>query len=381
MTKQDYYEILGISHNSSSEQIKRAYRQMALKYHPDRNPGDNKAEAKFKETSEAYSVLIDPEKRSIYDRFGHEGLRGEGFNGFSGFNSSIFEGFEDILGNFINFGFGDLFSSRHQRRANYPNRGRDLALEFEVTLEEAAFGVEKEIKLNQLEFCPVCHGSKMLPGSKKTVCQHCQGRGQVRYNQGFFTISRTCSNCNGHGEVITFPCERCQGTGKVKDKKYLHIKIPAGVDNGTKLRIEGEGEVGDKGAARGDLYVIIHVKEHKYFNREDNNLYCQIPISFSKASLGTTVEIPTLEENEILKIPPGTQPGETFRLKGKGIKDLHSYRKGDLFIKVNMETPKNLTNEQKRLLRKFAESLGENSEVVDKSIIGKVKNIFHQSKF
>jgi len=377
MSKQDYYEILGVSRDASSEEIKRAYRQMALQYHPDKNPGNKLAEEKFKLAAEAYSVLIDYNKRSIYDQFGHEGLRGEGFSEFSGFNSSIFEDFGDILGNFINFGFEDFFGTRQKRSSYYPNRGRDLNLELEISLEEVAFGVEKEIKLNRIELCPVCNGSKMQPGTQKSVCNQCKGRGQVRYQQGFFTVSRTCSYCSGTGEVITSPCEECKGSGKVKKKKVLKLKIPAGVDNGIKLRMEGEGEAGDRGASRGDLYISIRVRKHELFERENNNLFCQILTSFTKAALGTTVEIPTFEGKEFLKIAPGTQPGKVYKLKGKGIKDLHRNIKGDLFVKVNVRTPEKLTKEQKEIIKQFAKSRGENIDTVDQNIVSKVKNIFH----
>jgi len=377
MTRRDYYEILGIQHNASSDEIKKAYRQMALKFHPDRNHGDKDAEEKFKEAAEAYSVLIDPEKKSIYDRFGHDGLRGEGMSGFSGFNSSIFEGFEDILGSFFNFGFDDIFGTRSRERASHSRRGRDLALEFKISLEEAAHGVGKEINVNRVELCEVCEGSKMKPGTQKSVCQSCQGRGQVRYQQGFFTIARTCSHCQGSGEVIITPCENCRGQGKEKKKKPLQIKTPPGVDNNTKLRIEGEGEAGEKGAPRGDLYVLIRVKKHEFFEREGRDLYCQISLSFSQAALGTTVEIPTLEGNEILKIPAGSQSGEIFKLKGNGIKDLHTSRKGDLFVKINVKTPKSLTKKQKELLEQFAKARGENLDFVNKNIMDKVKNFFH----
>jgi len=377
MTKKDYYESLGVAHDATPEEIKKAYRQMALKYHPDRNPGNKEAEEKFKEAAEAYSVLIDSKKRSVYDRFGYDGLRGEGYSGFTGFNSSIFEDFEDILGNFFSFGFGDLFGTRERTRAHYPQKGRDLALEYEVTLEEAAFGAEKEIKLNRLEYCPVCNGSRLQPGTQKSLCQSCQGRGQVRYQQGFFTISRTCSHCGGAGEIITTPCQECRGAGRVRKKKTLKIKIPAGVDEEMRLRIAGEGEAGERGASKGDLYIIIRLKKHGFFEREENNLFCQISISFTQAALGTSVKIPTFEGDEFLRIPAGTQPGETFRLKGKGVKDIESHRKGDLFVKVKVKTPENLSKEQKALLQKFAESRGENLEVLDKSIIDKVKDIIH----
>ncbi len=377
MAKRDYYEILGVARDASSESIKKSYRQMALKYHPDRNPGDKDSEEKFKEAAEAYSVLIDREKRSIYDRFGHEGLRGEGFSGFSGFNSSVFADFEDILGSFFNFGFENLFGTSRQRRANYPNRGRDLALELDLQLKDAVFGTEKEIKINRTELCPECEGSRMQPGTEKSVCQNCQGRGQVRYQQGFFAISRTCSHCQGNGEIIPFPCKYCRGTGKIKKKKTLTIKIPPGVDNGTKLRLEGEGEAGDPGGGRGDLYVIAHVKRHKFFEREGSNLICEISIPFTKAALGTTIEIPTFGETEHLRIPEGTQPGQTFCLKGKGIKELYRHRKGDIYVKVQVKTPKNLSKEQKKYLRQFAESMGEKVEGIDKSIRDKFKDIIH----
>ncbi len=377
MAKRDYYEILGIPRNASSEDIKKAYRSKALQFHPDRNPGNKEAEEKFKESAEAYSVLIDPEKRSVYDRFGHDGLRGEGFGGFSGFDSSIFEDFEDILGNFFGFGFGDIFGTRTRRQAYAPRRGRDLVLELELSLEEMAGGVEREIKLNRTENCPVCEGSRMRPGTSKSVCQYCQGRGQVRYQQGFFSVSRTCSACQGRGELITTPCDECRGTGKVKEKRELKINIPAGVDERTKLRLAGEGEVGDQGAGRGDLYVVVHMKKHKFFHREGDNLFCEVPLSFTQAALGTTLEIPTLEKSELLQIPAGTQSGTVFRIKGRGIKGLERHRKGDLFVKVEVKTPERLTKEQKELLRKLSELRGENPEQVDRSLLNKVKNIFH----
>lgn len=377
MTKRDYYEILGVASNASAETIKKSYRQMALKYHPDRNPGDKVSEERFKEAAEAYSVLIDPEKRTVYDRFGHDGLRGEGFGGFSGFNSSVFSDFEDILGSFFNFGFDNIFGTSHQRRANQPRRGRDLILELDLQLEDAVFGTEKDIKINRTELCQECEGSRMKAGTEKSVCHHCQGRGQIRYQQGFFAISRTCSDCQGTGEVIPFPCKNCRGSGKMKEKKTLKIKIPPGVDNGTKLRLEGEGEAGDLGAQRGDLYVITHVERHKFFEREGNNLFCEISIPFTKAALGSTIEIPTFYGTESLRIPEGTQTGQTFRLKGKGINDLYSHRKGDMIIKFTVETPKNLNRDQKKHLQRFAEAMGEDLEGVDKSVTDKFKDIIH----
>ncbi len=376
MNRLDYYEILGVQRDASPEVIKKTYRKMAMKYHPDRNQGDKEAEEIFKEAAQAYSVLIDSKKRSIYDQYGHDGLKGEGFSGFSGFDSSVFNDFEDILGNFFNFGFGDIFGSRAGQRA-HPRGGRDLALEMEISLEDAAFGVEKEIKLRRAEFCPECDGSKMKPGTQKSSCPRCQGQGQVRYQQGFFTIARTCSSCNGAGEIITVPCEECSGRGKISKHNTLKVKIPAGIDDRMKLRIEGEGEVGEKGTPRGNLYITIKVKKHKFFEREDYNLICQVIISFAKASFGTQVEIPTLDDKEILTIPSGTQPGELFRLRGKGIKYLNNHRRGDLFVNVKVETPKNLNKKQKELLLQFAESRGEKLDEVDKNIVGKVKKFFH----
>lgn len=375
MIKKDYYNVLGVPRDASAEDIKKAYRQLALKHHPDRNPGSKQDEEKFKEAAEAYSVLAGAEKRSVYDRFGHDGLRGEGFQGFSGFDSSVFGDFEDILGNFFGFSFGDFFSGRAGRQGSRRG-GRDLALEVEIGLEEAAAGVEKEIKLNRAETCPVCKGSKRKPGTQATSCPTCGGRGQVRYQQGFFTLARTCPRCQGGGEVNASPCESCQGKGHVKEKRALKVRIPAGVGDGSRLRIVAEGEAGDEGMPAGDLYVVTRVRKHPFFEREDNDLSCEITVSFTQAALGARVELPTLEGSEILKIPAGTQPGEIIRLKGKGIQDVSGRRKGDLFVKVQVRTPENLSKEQKALLAKLAEVRGEDIEAVDKSVIHRMKNIF-----
>jgi len=376
MTKRDYYEVLGISRNASQEEVKQAYRQLALKFHPDRNPGSQEAEEKFKEAAEAYSALGDGDKRATYDRFGHEGLRGEGFSGFSGFNASVFEDFEDILGSF--FGFGDLFGSRDRRHRGRPQRGRDLALELEISLKEAAAGAEKEISLARAEACPACGGAGVEPGTRKMTCPACQGRRQVRYQQGFFTVSRTCSQCRGSGEIILSPCRECHGSGRVKAKRSLEIRIPEGVDEGSRLRLEGEGEPGELQGPRGDLYVVIRVTKHPFFERQEGNLLCEIPISFSQAALGATIEVPGLDGvMDRLKIPAGTQTGEVFRLKGRGIKDLRSHRKGDLFVRVAVRTPKNLTKEEKSLLQSLAELRGEDLEKPDRGLIDKLKNVIH----
>jgi len=377
MAKRDYYEVLEVSRNCTCEEIKKAYRKKALQYHPDKNPGDKEAEEKFKEAAEAYSVLMDSEKRSIYDRYGHQGLRGEGFSGFSGFNSSIFQDFEDILGSFFNFGgFGDVFGrSRTNRR--YPRKGRDLAVEVKISLKEAASGVDKNINISRSETCPICHGSGTKPGTQKKDCPTCHGRGKVKHQQGFFSLIQTCPQCGGSGTMITDPCEECKGTGTIKKKKKVDFKIPAGVQDGMKLRIQGEGEPGEQGAPRGDLFILIRVKKHKIFQREGSNLYCEIKISFPKAALGTKVKVPTLEGDEVIDIPRGTQPGKVMKVKGKGIRNLNNHRKGDLYIKVKVKTPKNLNKKQKQILKEFAESTGEKLDSVENNVVDKIKNIFH----
>ncbi len=378
MAKRDYYEILGIPRTAPPEEIKKAYRQMALKHHPDRNPGDKEAEDRFKEAAEAYSVLIDVEKRSVYDRYGQDGLRGEGFQGFSGFDSSVFEDFEDILGNFFGFSFGDFFGAGGRRRGGREReRGRDLALEVEISLEEAASGVDREIKLNRAEVCPACHGSKTKPGTAPLACPSCGGKGQMRYQQGFFTVARTCPKCQGRGEVISSPCDHCGGKGHVKEKRALRVRIPSGVSDGSRLRLVGEGEAGDQGMPGGDLYVVTRVLKHPFFEREENDLVCQIEISSTQAALGARIGIPTLDGSEVLKIPAGTQPGETFKLKGQGIQDISGRRRGDLYVRVQVKTPDGLSKEQRTLLARLAELRGENVDTVDESVIHKVKGILH----
>ena len=375
MAKRDYYDILGVPRNASTEEIKKSYRQMAMQHHPDRNPGDKEAEEKFKEAAEAYSILADSEKRSVYDRFGQEGLRGEGFSGFSGFDSSVFEDFEDILGNFFGFSFGDFLGGSQRRRSSERRKGRDLALEITINLEEAAAGAEKEIRISRAEICPVCRGSKRKPGTQAAACPACGGQGQVRYQQGFFTVARTCSRCQGRGQVIAFPCETCQGKGHVREKRTLKVRIPAGINEGSRLRLVGEGEAGDEGMSPGDLYVVVRVAGHPFFEREGNDLSCQIEVSLTQAALGARIEIPTLDGSEVLKIPAGIQSGDTLRLKGKGVQDIGGRKKGDLLVKVQVMTPENMTKEQKALLVQLAELRGEDIEAVDKSIAHRVKNI------
>jgi molecular chaperone DnaJ len=375
MAKKDYYEVLGVARQASSEEIKKAYRQMALRHHPDRNPGNKEAEERFKEAAEAYSILIDGSKRSVYDRYGHDGLRGEGFQGFSGFDSSVFEDFEDILGNFFGFNFGDFFGGRSRGRQR--QSGRDLGLEVEIGLEEAAAGVDREIKLSRAEACPSCRGSKRKAGTTPASCPQCGGRGQVRFQQGFFTVARTCPKCGGQGEVISSPCESCEGRGHVKQKRNLKVRIPAGVDDGSRLRLVGEGEAGDEGMPLGDLYVVVRVRKHHFFERDGNDLSCQVEISFTQAALGARVEVPTLDGSEVLKVAAGTQPGQTVKLKGHGLPDLSGRRTGDLFVKVLVKTPEGLSKDQRNLLLELARLRGEDIDSVDKSVVQKVKNILH----
>ncbi len=377
MTKRDYYQVLDVARTASTEEIKKAYRQKALQYHPDRNPGNKEAEARFKEAAEAYSVLGDDQKRPVYDRFGQEGLRGEGFTGFEGFDSSIFGDFQDILGSFFGFTFSDFFGTGRRPGRRTAQAGRDLALELDITLEEAFRGAEKEIALNRAEACPACHGTRLKPGTRKSVCPACRGQGQVRHQQGFFTISRTCPHCQGEGEIIPSPCPECRGAGLAKKKKTLTLRLPAGIDDGARLRLTGEGEAGESGAPRGDLYVAVHIKKHETFERQGRDLYCQVSVSFSQAALGVDFDIPTLDGQEQIKIPAGIQSGEVIRLKGKGLQELRSQRAGDFYVRVQVRTPDRLTREQKSLLRQLAELRAEPTEEVAKAQLDRLKDIVH----
>jgi molecular chaperone DnaJ len=348
--KRDYYEILSVSRDCGDEEIKKSYRKLALKYHPDRNPGNKDAEDKFKEAAEAYEVLRDNQKRQIYDRFGHEGLEGTGFRGFSGFDD-IFSSFGDIFEGF--FGFGNRGGRSRARQ------GRSLRYDMELTLEEAFTGKEEEITFHRLETCSTCDGSGAAPGSQPRTCTTCQGRGQVIQSQGFFQVSTTCPTCHGQGQIITDPCPDCRGGGKVRAEKQIQVKIPAGVDTGSQLRLRGEGEAGEYGGPPGDLFVVIHVKEHPFFTREDENLICQVPISFVQAALGDLLTIPVLGEEDgyELEIPGGTQPGEVMRVQGKGMPSLKGYHKrGDLYVRLIVKIPQKMSERQKELLEEFAET-------------------------
>ena len=365
--KRDYYEVLGISTDASDSDVKSAYRKLALRYHPDKNPGDHHAEEQFKEAAEAYSVLSDPEKRARYDRFGHAGLQG----GFSGFDPATFGDFGDILGEF--FGFGDTFGTR---RRGGSERGADLRYDLKVSFREAAFGLKTKIKIPREDTCQSCQGNGTAPGKSAATCPTCHGTGQVRYQQGFFSISRTCSQCHGGGKIIQDPCKACQGRGRVRKEKVLEVKIPAGVDNGARLRIQGEGEAGLHGGQAGDLYVVIYVEEHPFFQRQGSNIYCQVPIGIAQAVLGGEISVPTLEGEERLKIPEGTQSGSVFRMRNKGVVNLGERGRGDQYVTVNIVVPTKLTREQREVFVQLAELAREDELSQEKNIFDKVKDIF-----
>ena len=352
MTKRCYYECLGVDRQSTDEEIKKNYRRLAMQYHPDRNPGDKDAEEKFKEAAEAYEVLSDKEKRDIYDRYGHEGLNGIGFRGFSGFDD-IFASFSNVFEDIFGFGAGRA-RSRTAGRA-----GADLRHDLKISFMEAAFGTSRDIDVHKTQSCSQCRGTGAAPGSAPETCRQCAGRGQVTQSSGFFTISTTCPQCRGQGRVITKLCSDCMGAGREKVTKTVHLKIPAGVETGSRLRLRGEGEDGEYGGPQGDLYVFIHVEAHEFFERRDNNIYCQIPISFVQATLGATIEVPTLDGAEKLKISRGTQNGAILRLKGKGIPNLKGYGRGDQIIEIVVKIPINVNKKQEELLREFAKLGGE----------------------
>jgi molecular chaperone DnaJ len=353
MEDKDYYKILEVSRSASEEEIKRSYRKIAMQYHPDRNPGNKEAEEKFKIASEAYEVLRDPEKRQIYDRYGIEGLKGTGFTGFRGFED-IFSTFGDIFEDF--FGFGTT-----QRRRTRMRSGADLRYDMKITFYEAAFGKEMEIEIPRNVTCDLCKGTGAKPGTHPTHCPSCKGTGQVTRSQGFFTISSTCANCRGEGNIIQNPCKECRGHGKVRKTKKIQIKIPSGVDSGSKLRIRGEGEEGEKGGPPGDLFVFLYVEPHDFFSREGDDIICQIPISFPQASLGTEIEVPTLNGKKTLLIPKGTESGDLLKIKGEGFPKLRGYGRGDQIVQIIVKTPRNLTKRQEEILHEF-EELGKKRE-------------------
>jgi molecular chaperone DnaJ len=363
MSKRDYYEILGVGKSAADTEIKRAYRALAVKYHPDKNPGDAAAEDKFKEAAEAYSVLSDAQKRASYDRFGHQGVGAGGVD----------PGFSNIEDIFEVFGFGDMFGQRQGRRSTV-QRGSDLRFDLEITLEEAATGKDEKLRIPRLESCEECKGSGAEKGSTAETCVTCGGAGQTRYSQGFFSVMRTCANCGGAGKIIKSPCKECRGAGRVEKEKTIEIKIPAGVETGSRLRVTGEGEGGVNGGISGDLFVVLHVAEHKRFERQGANLYSAVPITFAQAALGAEVRVDTLDGDEELKIPAGTQTGSVFRVKSHGLPVLGGRGKGDLFVSVTIITPKTLTKEQRNLLEQLAKI--EDVDFADPSFVSKVRNIF-----
>jgi molecular chaperone DnaJ len=379
VSKRDYYEVLAVSRTATDQEIKSAYRKLALQYHPDRNPNDKAAEDKFKEAAEAYSVLADTDKRHMYDRFGHAGLGGAATNGF---DPSVFTGFEDILGGLGDvFGFGDVFGGG--RRRGGPQRGSDLRYDLEISFEESARGAETAIQIPRQETCETCSGSGAEAGSKPTTCPQCHGRGQLRYQQGFFTVARTCGQCRGSGQIIAKPCLTCRGAGRVQKERKITVRIPAGIATGQRLRLTGEGEGGTAGGPAGDLYVVVHVQEHSFFQREGNDLYCEIPLNFPTLALGGEITVPLLEGEEPFTIPEGTQTGTTFRLRGKGMPDVSGRGKGDLLVTVKVTTPKKLSKEQKRMLEQFGATLPKEKfeptpaeEHDDKGLFDRVKDIF-----
>lgn len=366
MAKNDYYEILGVSRSADERDIKKAYKKLAMKFHPDRNPGDASAEAKFKEVKEAYEILSDAQKRAAYDQHGHAAFEQGGMGGGGA-------DFSDIFGDV----FGDIFGGRRQQRAS---RGADLRYNMELTLEEAVRGTTKEIRVPSLQACETCHGSGAKAGTQAQTCSTCRGAGQVQMRQGFFSVQQTCPTCHGRGKIIAHPCQACRGQGRVEKAKTLSVKIPTGVDEGDRIRLSGEGEAGERGAPAGDLYVQISIKKHPIFERHENNLYCEVPINFCMAALGGEIEVPTLDGRIKLKIPAETQTGKLFRLRGKGVKSVRGSAVGDLLCRVLVETPVQLNEKQKTLLRELGESLtgssGQKNSPRAKNFLDGVKKFF-----
>jgi molecular chaperone DnaJ len=380
MAKRDYYEVLGLNKQADQDEIKKAYRKLAVKFHPDKNPGDKAAEESFKELGEAYEALSDPQKRAAYDQYGHNAFdpRARAGRGGGGGFHDPFDIFRDVFGGGGGGGiFDEFFGGGGQRNdPTQPQRGNDLRFDLEITFEEAALGCEKEISVTKPDRCDSCNGNGSEPGSKTRTCGTCNGRGQVITSRGIFSIAQTCPHCQGAGKVIEKPCRSCQGSGRKDRTSKIKLRIPAGVDAGARLRSSGNGESGLRGGPAGDLYVVLHLKAHDIFQRDGDDLLCEVPVSFIQAALGAEVQVPTLGEKATIKIPAGTQPGTMFRLRGKGVKNLQGYGHGDLHVRINVEVPTQLTSAQRTKLQEFAESCDENVNPISRSFFEKAKNLF-----
>jgi molecular chaperone DnaJ len=375
MAKRDYYEVLGVSKNADAEEIRKSYRKLAVKYHPDKNPGDHTAEERFKELGEAYEVLSEPQKRAAYDQYGHAAFdaRQRANRGGGNFHDP-FDIFREVFGGGGGSIFDSFFGGGGERSG--PQRGDDLRYDLKITLEEAAAGCEKEISVSKLDRCETCEGAGAEKGSGIKTCQTCGGRGQVMMSRGIFSIAQTCPQCRGNGRILEKPCKSCHGEGRQERTSKIKLKIPAGVDSGTRLRSGGNGEAGFQGGPPGDLYVILHVEEHEIFQRDGDDLHCEVPVSFIQAALGSEIEVPTLEGKSIVKIPAGTQPGAVFRVKGRGVKNLQGYGHGDLHARIQVEVPTRMTGEQKAKLEEFAALCDGKEMPMTQSFFEKAKKFF-----
>ncbi len=369
--KRDYYEVLGVGRDVDDQALKGAYRKLALKFHPDRNPGDQEAEDKFKEAAEAYGVLSDPQKRAAYDQFGHQGVSGAA--GPAGFDPNAFGDFSDILGDL--FGFGDLFGGSGRRRTRV-QRGDDLRFDLELNLEDAIRGMTAEIQVPRMDACSTCGGSGADKDDGLVTCSICRGRGEVMYQQGFLSVRRTCGQCNGRGQIVRRPCSQCRGEGYVRSERRLKVNIPAGVADGNRLRLQAEGQPGPNSGPPGDLYVVVKLKDHPIFERRDDDLHCTIPVNVAQAALGSEVQLLTFDGLQTVKIPEGVQPGARIRLRNLGVPHLQSHGRGDLYVHVQVKVPGRLTRDQRKLLEQLRDSLPEENEPEEKGLLDKVKDYF-----